>query len=127
MSVKEQYQKVTQAIQGKLKKIDPPKDKDLLKCIGKMVRTMEGEVVLIQSIVGSAIFPTRYEVNGAHHVVILDFWRQMNHDRSITDEQVKAFDEMIFEVEPASEPKKLSAIDNVDLKGASDGTSKEIN
>lgn len=119
ISVKEQFQKVTSAFKGSLKKIDPPKDKDLLNCIGKMVRTMDGEVVLIQSIVGSAIYPTRYEVNGSHHVVILDFWRQMNHDRSITDEQVKAFDEMVFEVEP--EAKKLSAIDNVDIKGAING------
>lgn len=123
MTLKEQFEQQAQRVKGKLKKVAAPKDSDLSKCIGKMVRTMDGEVVLIQTIVGSQTYPTRFEINGAHHVVILDFYRQMNHDRSITDEQVKEFDEMTFEVE--REPQKLSAIDNVNVKGILDGTTKE--
>lgn len=92
-------------------KVKAPQDNELLKYLGKTVRTMDGEVVLIQQICGSIFYPTRFEINGEHHVVILDFYRQMNKDRSITDEMVKEFDEMVHEVEAPPQPKSM--IDNL--------------
>lgn len=73
--------------------------KELLrKYQGRKLRTMDGQVVNIETILPSMVRPTRYEINGKHHIVMLDFFKQMNNDDSITQEQIDQFDNIQFEV-----------------------------
>lgn len=87
-------------------KVRKPKQDELLQYIGKKIHTMEGETVTIETIVRSNPFPTRFEINHKYFVVILDFYRQMIKNTGITDDQVKAFDEMEHYVEKIERPTK---------------------
>lgn len=97
----------------KIFKIKTGKSKDqkaLEKYIGRKLTTMEGNKVTITSILPSFVRPTRYEINGKFHVVMLDFYKQMEGDTSITQEQIDAFDAIEFEVKqttPEPKPKTL--------------------
>ena len=96
------------------KRIKAKKPKDLSEFIGKTMRMMDGQMVKIDHIQGSMVKPTRYEVNYAHHIVILDAYKQLNNDKSITQDQIDAFDQMIAEnIERV--PQAPSPIDNVKL------------
>jgi len=79
------------------KPIKAQKPKDLSDFIGKTLRMMDGEMVKVETIVGSMFKPTRFEVNGKHHIVILDAYRQLTGDKSITQDMIDAFDEMVVE------------------------------
>ena len=92
------------------KRIKAQKPKDLSEFIGKELKMMDGQTVKVETIVGSMVKPTRYEVNHAHHIVILDAYKQLNNDKSITQEMIDAFDEMIVE-DIQKEPTKRSLID----------------
>lgn len=70
----------------------------LEKYYGKTVKVMSGEMVTIEKILPSFAKPTRYEINGEHHVVMLDFYKQMNNDKSITQADIDAFDKIEYEV-----------------------------
>ena len=74
-----------------------PKD-DLKEFVGKTLM-IEGKPVVVETIVGSMIkeFVTQFEVNGEHHITILDAYRQLHGDTSITDDMVKAFAETSVE------------------------------
>lgn len=65
---------------------------------GKRVKVMEGEMVTIETIQPSVVRPTRYEINGKYHIVMLDFFKQMNKDKSITQDQIDAFDNIEYEI-----------------------------
>lgn len=93
-------------------KIKKPKE-DFSKYLGRPLRCMDGETVTIEKIVGSLVYPTRFEINSTHHIVILDFYKQMNHDKSITEDQINAFDKMDHFVESQK-------------KEAMDGNPKEV-
>lgn len=82
------------------------------KYIGRTIKTMDGLLVKIERIVPSFAKPTRYEINGNHHVVMLDFYKQVNNDKSITQEQIDAFDAIEFEVK-RKDNKPHSLIDRV--------------
>lgn len=89
-------------------KLRTEKSKDqaaLDKYIGRTIKTMDDIMVKIDRIVPSFAKPTRYEINGAHHVVMLDFYKQVNKDKSITQAQIDAFDAIEFEVK-ANDAKK---------------------
>ena len=60
----------------------------------------EGESVVIESIKGSGMYPSRFEINDKHWVVILDFYGQINGEE-MDEESLKAFDGMTYEVKPA--------------------------
>lgn len=75
-----------------------PAPSDLQEYIGKQVKCMDGETVTIEKIVGSAIKPSRFEINGKHHIVMLDFYGQINGEE-IPQEEIDAFDEVEFHVE----------------------------
>jgi hypothetical protein len=93
------------------KPIKAQKPKDLSDFHGKTMRMMDGETVKIETIVGSMFKPTRFEVNGKHHIVILDAYRQLTGDKSITQEMIDAFDEMHCEsVEKIAKPDPLKVV-----------------
>lgn len=87
------------------------------KYLGRAVRVMTGEIVTIKTIQASLVKPTRFEINGEHHVVMLDFFKQMNNDHSITQEQINEFDNIEAHVErmkPESDKaKNLDILSNV--------------
>lgn len=91
--------------------IKAKKPKDLKEFIGKELVMMDGSTVIVNTIVGSMIKPTRYEVNHEHHIVILDAYKQLNKDKSITQDMIDAFDQMI--VEDIKKWDAPSLIDNV--------------
>lgn len=82
-------------------------NKDLEKYIGRTVKVMTGELVQIERIVPSFIKETRYEINGKYHIVMLDFYKQVNGDASITQKQIDAFDEIQFEVKQESKKRDV--------------------
>jgi hypothetical protein len=86
-------------------KAEKPKANFFNQFIGRTLTTMSGERVLVERCVGSMVKPTRLEINGTHHVVILDAMRQITPGTGITDEDVQAFDEMVHHVEKI-EPKQ---------------------
>ncbi len=92
------------------KRIKAQKPKDLSEFIGKTMRMMDGQDVKIETICGSMIKQTRYEVNHAHHIVILDAYKQLNKDKSITQDMINAFDEMVVE-DIQKVPRKKDCID----------------
>lgn len=79
-------------------KIKAEKPGDLSQFIGKTMRMMDGQMVKIEKIQGSIVKESRFEVNNAHHIVILDAFKQLNKDKSITQEQIDAFDAIEHEV-----------------------------
>lgn len=69
-----------------------------------------GRPVTVETIIGSRIKPTRFEINHEHWIVILDAYKQLNNDRSISPEQIKAFDESVMEeCRPANVKDLISA------------------
>ncbi len=83
--------------------------KALNKSIGKQIVTMEGETVTIETIVASLVKPTRFEINGKHHIVMLDFYKQLGDAKDITQDMIDKFDELEFHVEKVkkTQPKSL--------------------
>lgn len=79
----------------KYKTAAPP---DLMKYVGQEV-LIDGAPVKIETIVGNAFKPAFYEINGEHLIGMLRFHAQMCGDKSITEEQFKDFEDIIFEVE----------------------------
>lgn len=78
----------------RIKALKPKPDWDKA-FIGKTLIMMCGTPVKIERIVGSYVKQSRFEVNGAYHIVALDAYRQINKDQSITPEMVKDFDDMV--------------------------------
>ena len=93
----------------KMKTAKSKEQAQLEKYIGREVKTMDGGLVTITKIIPSFVKPTRYEINGLYHIVMLDFYKQMNGDTSITQEQIDQFDAIEFEVkrEAPKQPKSL--------------------
>lgn len=58
--------------------------------------------VKIESVVGNRFKPQFYEINGKYLVGMLRFHAEMLNDKSITEEQFKAFEEM--EIEAVKNP-----------------------
>lgn len=82
-------------------------EKEINKFIGKTMRMMCGTEVKIDKIQGSVFKPTRFEVNNKYHIVMLDAFKQLNNDTSITQQDIDEFDQMAaIEVIPISELKK---------------------
>lgn len=106
------------------KKLFTAKLPDLKKYLGKMVTVNRdtGEQVKIDTIVGNVgmtigrsndeVRPTFYEINGKYLVNMLRFHAEMEGDKSITEEQFQAFENMEFEAEKMDQsperPKKLA-------------------
>lgn len=83
-----------------LRAVKPAKN-EMDKFLGKTLTMMCGTPVLIEKIVGSVFRPTRFEVNGLYHIVILDAYKQLNRDQSITPQMIRDFDEAVHFVEKA--------------------------
>lgn len=86
-------------------------DEHLKQFIGLPVKVMSGERVYIDHIVGNKFKPQRYVINGRYDIVILEFYRQMLKDRSITDEDVALFDQMEHSVEELTPIQKAGLLD----------------
>lgn len=83
--------------------------KELLITIGQ---PEGGKRVIVETIQGSMIkeYVTRFEVNHEHHIVILDAYKQLNKDHSITPEDIEAFDQTTVEhIEPIKESSPIDA------------------
>jgi hypothetical protein len=78
-----------------MKTATPP---NLKQYIGRKVE-IDGQSILIETIVGNVWKPAFYEINGEHLIGILRFHAQMLGDKSITEEQFKAFEGIDFYVE----------------------------
>ena len=85
-----------------------PAHNEAEKFIGKTLMISIGEPepkpVVVETIVGSVFKPTRFEINGRYHIVILDAYKQLNHDKSITPDMIQAFDEAVHWVEKQTSP-----------------------
>ncbi len=86
--------------------LEKPKDTEAKKFLGKTLICMCHQTpVVVQSLKGSLFKPTRFEVSdnldhqNPHSIVILDAYRQLEGDETITPEIIKAFDEMDSYVE----------------------------
>lgn len=77
---------------------------DLLKYIGKTV-LIDGKKIVINRIVGNMTKKAFYEINGEYLMNMLRFHAQMEGDKSITEEQFKAFEEIKMDIEQSA-PKK---------------------
>jgi hypothetical protein len=87
-------------IRQKKFKFKTDKPPNIEKYIGKTV-IIDGNPILIKRIVGNITTPAFYEINGEHLIGMLRFHAQMLGDRSITEEQFKAFEQMQYHVEKA--------------------------
>jgi hypothetical protein len=87
----------------RLFKADVPKLKEY---IGKKV-TIEGRPVVIETIVGNRFKKTFYEINGQHLIGMLRFHAQMEGDKSITEEQFQAFENMELDSEKLPEKRSI--------------------
>ncbi len=95
----------------KLIKAEKPSKEALKAFIGKQLVMMDGTPVTVETIQGSMIKPTRFEVNHEHHIVILDAYKQLHKDKSITQDMIDAFDESVIEsIEPVKEKGDISAL-----------------
>jgi hypothetical protein len=79
----------------KYKTATPP---NLKEYVGRKVE-IDGKTVVIESIVGNVWKPAFYEINGEHMIGMLRFHAQILGDKSITEEQFKAFEEIDYHVE----------------------------
>lgn len=96
--------------------IKAEKPTDLSEFIGRTMTMMDGQRVKIETIVGSMVKPTRYEVNHAHHIVILDAYKQLNHltDKEVSQEAIDLFDQMVVEnIERVPVPKSAIEMQKV--------------
>ncbi len=94
------------------------KPTDLSEYIGRTVvvpefadldgkRTKMGEQrVIIKTICGNRWHRAFFEINGKHRIGMLRFYAQMNKDKSISEDEFHAFEDMTMEVEklPEKEP-----------------------
>lgn len=98
---------------------------DISKFIGRTV-LIDGAPVVIERIVGSLIKPPFFEINGEHLIGMLRFFAQMEGNKSITEEQFVAFEEIEYhvltpdEVKRQSEPVNVDAIVDAAFEGAAD-------
>lgn len=97
------------------RKLFKAKAPDLTQYVGKTVR-IDGKKVRIKSIVGNLTYKTFYEINGEHLIGMLRFHAQMLGDKSITEDQFLAFEQMDLESE------KLPTQAKDDKKSASEPT-----
>jgi hypothetical protein len=79
------------------KEIQAEKPDDLSCFVGRTLTSMDGSRVKVERIVGSMVKPTRFEINGMYHIVILDAYKQLNNDKSITQAMIDDFDKMVVE------------------------------
>lgn len=81
---------------------------DLSKFIGKYVRIpgVDGSVK-IEKIVGNITKKTFFEINGEHLIGMLRFFAQMHGDKSITEDQFIAFEEMELDSEVLPDKKTV--------------------
>jgi hypothetical protein len=89
-------------------KMNTGKAPDLKKYIGKTVE-IDGQPVLIDTIVGNIWRPQFYEINGEHLIGMLRFHAQMLGDKSITEQEFQDFENIDFHVEKVKKfepPKK---------------------
>lgn len=86
---------------------DLPEDvtQSLQKWLGRQLKVMSGKTVTVTDIAPSRIKPSRFVINATEEIVALDFFKQMNGDKSITQAQIDAFDAMELDIERA--PKRL--------------------
>ncbi len=92
-----------------IKKLFKAKVPELSKFIGRSVLLPTGERITVEKIVGNRFNYTMYEINDTHLIGMLRFHAQMEGDKSITEEQFKAFEEMEMDAEkmPDAPKKKL--------------------
>ncbi len=55
---------------------------------------IDDEKIQIKHITGNIWFPKYLEINGRYRISMLRFFKQMNNDKSITEEQLQAFEDM---------------------------------
>lgn len=79
---------------------------ELKKYVGKTVN-IDNKPILIESIVGNVFKKTFYEINGQHLIGMLRFHAQMEGDKSITEEQFQAFENMELESEKLPEKRSI--------------------
>jgi hypothetical protein len=82
---------------------------DLKQYVGKTV-TIEGKPIVIETIVGNIQTPAFFEINGEHLLGMLRFYAQINGDKSITEEQFKAFEEIQYHVEKVPVKKEKEVV-----------------
>lgn len=93
--------------------------------IGKTI-VIEGKPVTIKSIVGNKFKHTFYEINGQHLIGMLRFHAQILGDKSITEEQFKAFEDM--EITAHKKPDTKSSLEESKLLSESvEKMRKELN
>jgi hypothetical protein len=80
------------------------KEPELAKYIGKKV-SIDGKKIEIKKIVGNRFNHTFYEINDEHLIGMLRFHAQMLGDKSITEEQFRAFEQMDIRAEKKDAPK----------------------
>jgi hypothetical protein len=91
-------------------KVKAPLGDSLSKFIGRTV-LIDGNPVVIKKIVGNIEKPQFFEINDEHLIGMLRFFAQMENDKSIKEETIRAFEEMDFHVERAPANKTKSAIE----------------
>ncbi len=84
---------------------------DLTKYVGLKVRIpgkedIPPQIVVIDKIVGNVWKPQFYEINDKHLIGMLRFHAQMVGDKSITEEQFLAFEEMDMSAEKLPEAER---------------------
>lgn len=111
-------EKTKDEIKFKSIQAEKPEPDALAKFVGKTLITMEGEPVVVETIVGSLIKQSRYEINGKHHVVMLSAHLQLEGVKitPALQDKIDAFDEMIIEhieraPRPLDAPKKPPTIE----------------
>lgn len=71
------------------------------------IETVRGCVGMTLGRKAEDIRPQYYEINGKHLIGMLRFHAQMENDKSITEEQFKAFEDMEFYVEDAKKDREI--------------------
>ncbi len=84
---------IKQYLQDKTRLLFKAEEPNLNDYLGRFV-TIRGEKILIKHIVGNRYQPKFLEINGHHLISMLRFFKQMNNDDSITEDQLRAFEEM---------------------------------
>jgi hypothetical protein len=71
-----------------------PDERELKQFIGKTLKCMDGETVVVEQIQGSMVYDPRFVINGKHLIVMLDAYKQLFNDTSITQELIDEFDKI---------------------------------
>lgn len=82
-------------------------EKEMREFVGKTLRMKCGTVVKVERIQGSMIKPALFEINNAYHINMLDAFKQLYNDDSITQQMIDDFETIAaIEIVPIAELEK---------------------